>query len=53
MPDIDLEPHEYTERGKKEPFLHPHWKTGVLAIVFTFLFSMFVVRPLWHWWMAL
>jgi hypothetical protein len=53
MQHIDLEPHEYTERGKKEPILHPHWKSGVLAIVFIFLFAMFVGRPLSQWWMSL
>lgn len=41
MPDLDLQPHEYTERGKREPILHPRWKMGVLAIIFVFLIALF------------
>lgn len=51
MPDLDLEPHEYTERGTKEPILHPRWKIGVIAIICVFLlalFGRFVYAPAAH-----
>lgn len=47
---IDLEPQDYSVKGRREPILHRHWKAGVLAIICVFLFAMFVMRPLSMWW---
>jgi hypothetical protein len=42
MPDLDLEPHDYTDHGKREPLLHPRWKVGLAAIVLVFLLALFI-----------
>lgn len=41
MPDLNLEPKDYSVKGRKEPIFHPRWKIGVLAIVCVFLLALF------------
>lgn len=40
MKHIDLEPQDYSVKGRKEPILHPHWKIGVIAIVCAFVLAV-------------
>lgn len=45
MPDLDLEPHEYAVKGRREPILQRGWWIGILAFVVIVLMGMYVVPP--------
>jgi len=45
MPDLDLEPHEYAVKGRKEPILQRGWWWGILAFVAIVLIGMYVAPP--------
>jgi hypothetical protein len=49
MPDLDLEPHEYSVKGRREPILQRGWWIGILTFVGVVLFGAFVMRPLFQW----
>jgi len=46
MHHIDLEPHEYSERGKKEPILNKGWWLTILIFVSVVIFGQVVIRPI-------
>lgn len=45
MQHIDLEPHEYTERGKKEPILNKGWWLTLLIVIGSIVFGQVAIRP--------
>lgn len=46
MPDLDLEPHEYAVKGRKEPILQRGWWVGILVFVLIVLVGAFIIRPM-------
>ncbi len=45
MPDLDLEPHEYAVKGRREPILQRGWWVGILVFVLVVLAGMYLVPP--------
>lgn len=49
MPQIDMEPGDYRQKGRREPILHANWKTGVFSIILAVLILVLFAKPLWQW----
>lgn len=45
MPDLDLEPHEYGVKGRKEPILNKGWWLTLLIFFCVVVFGQVVIRP--------
>jgi hypothetical protein len=43
--NLDLEPHEYAVKGRREPILQRGWWVGILVFVAVVLMGMYVVPP--------
>jgi hypothetical protein len=45
MQQIDLEPTEYTVKGRKEPILNKGWWLTILIFIAVVVFGQVVIRP--------
>lgn len=48
MRDLDLEPSEYTVKGRKEPILNKGWWITILVVVATIVFGQVAIRPIFQ-----
>jgi len=46
MQHIDLEPTEYTVKGRKEPILNKGWWLTILIFIAVVVFGQVVIRPI-------
>jgi len=46
MQQIDLEPTEYTVKGRKEPILNKGWWLTILIFIAVVVFGQVVIRPI-------
>jgi hypothetical protein len=47
MQQIDLEPTEYTVKGRKEPILNKGWWLTILLFIAVVVFGQVVIRPVY------
>jgi len=47
MQQIDLEPTEYTVKGRKEPILNKGWWLTILIFIAVVVFGQVVIRPIY------
>jgi len=47
MPDLDLDPREYTVKGRKEPILNNGWWLTILIFIAVVIFGQVVIRPVY------